>query len=219
MSALTKKKLVLLGLMTALINGPYYALQHVQLFSIRAMPVTEFDRAIPLIESTIWLYLSLFALLPLPLLLIRSETELIEMARGFALITIISHIIFLVWPNEIPLNWRPDTTIVGFPFSLVLRIDKTINACPSLHASLALYCACCVTRMIKAQHRSQYFNLGLWLWVIGILFATISTRQHVVIDLLAGAILAGIIYSRIFHSKKKRELTDAEIEQPAGEHL
>src|SRR5581483_9030410 len=164
------------------------------------------------------------------------------------LIAVISHLVFLFWPNEI-LHWRPDPAGTNFLFAAVLSVDGTTNACPSLHASLATYCVLCCDRLLrkkkaspatedgrdgsancqfallpaKAAGRKQrkltvcataagrpgafqapnnlseekvpgWIRAGLWLWVGIILYATLATRQHVVIDLIAGAALALAVY-------------------------
>jgi membrane-associated phospholipid phosphatase len=45
------------------------------------------------------------------------------------------------------------------------------------------------------QNRRNWLWRGLlWLWVLAILYATLATKQHVLIDLVGGGLLAVVIY-------------------------
>ena len=85
-----------------LVAVPYFEIQRHPLFSATLIPLTSFDRAVPFWEPAIWLYLSFYLLLALPLLLARDRENLYQMAFGFGWIAAISHSLFLVWPTAVP---------------------------------------------------------------------------------------------------------------------
>jgi fatty acid desaturase len=184
---------VTLGL---LLTVPYFAIQHHLLFSAKVVPLTPLDRLVPFFQPAIYLYVSFYALLVLPLLLARDERNLRQMALGFAWITCVSHILFIVWPTTIP-PLISSAQVTDPLLRLVLAADTNLNACPSLHASLAIYCALCSARLLKSGSQ----RAGLWLWAFVILAATLLTKRHVTWDLLAGGALALAAYAALFRAQ------------------
>jgi fatty acid desaturase/membrane-associated phospholipid phosphatase len=192
--SLTKLSLFIgLGLLVA---APYFAIQRHPLFPAILMPSTFFDRAVPYWEPAIWLYLSLYLLLTLPLLLARNYRILFQMAFGFGWIAIVSHSLFLVWPTAVPP--LPLATPVTSPIMrLVLAADSNLNALPSLHASLAIYCALCCAYLLK----SRKSKAAIWLWTTLVLVSTLLAERHVVLDLCAGAALGVAAYAALFRTR------------------
>jgi hypothetical protein len=172
---------------------PYFAIQHHLLFPAAVVPLTPLDRLVPFFQPAIYIYVSFYALLVLPLLLARDERILRQMALGFAWITCVSHVLFIVWPTTIP-PLISNLRVADPLLRLVLAADTNLNACPSLHASLAIYCALCSARLLKSSTQRTW----LWLWTFLILAATLLTKRHVTWDLLAGAALALAAYAALF---------------------
>ena len=189
---LAAEKVAIFFGLALLLCGPYFELQYHPLFAPMFIPVSAIDRLVPLFEPAMWLYFSFYLFLTLPLLLARKSRELRDVAFGFAWITVISHLCFAMWPTAIPRLISP--LQVSSPIlRLVLSVDTNRNALPSLHASLAIYCALCSARLLKAKTA----RAALWLWTLLILAATLLVKQHVFLDLLAGAALGAITLSLI----------------------
>src|SRR2546428_1240252 len=123
---------VTLGTITTVL---YFGTLHVPLFAAAVLAPTAVDAAIPFVPLFVVPYLSFFLLVLLPLLMISDRRELWDGAFGFGMIVVISSLAFLFWPTA------------G-------------NAFPSLHASLALYCALCARR--KLQTPLARYSLFLW---------------------------------------------------------
>jgi membrane-associated phospholipid phosphatase len=184
---------VALGL---LLTVPYFRIQHHVLFPARVVPLTQLDRLVPLFQPAVYVYLSLDLLLTLPLLLARDSRNLRQMAFGFALVTCVSHLFFFLWPTAIP--WLVSGPDVTNPLlRMVVAVDTRLNACPSLHASLAIYCALCSSRLLKSSKRQA----GVWLWTFLILASTLLTKRHVVLDLIAGGALGVAVYTALFRGQ------------------
>jgi fatty acid desaturase len=187
--------LVALGLLLAV---PYFTIQHHAIFSVHVVPLTAFDRIVPFFQPAIYVYVSLYVLLALPLLIARDQHNLRQMALGFAWIASVSNALFLMWPTAIP--FQVSNGLVTDPLlQLVRAADTNLNACPSLHASLAIYCALCCARLLKSSGR----RVGLWFWTFLILAATLLTKRHVAIDLLAGGALGLAAYAVLFKAEVK----------------
>jgi membrane-associated phospholipid phosphatase len=103
-------------------------------------------------------------------------------------------VIFLFWPTAIP---RPDSAA----YRPLIAIDKPGNACPSLHAAFAVFSAICIDRLARHLGDRGLVRSLSWLWCLGILYATLATKQHVAVDLVAGSALGAAwagLYLRFF---------------------
>lgn len=166
--------------------GPYFALQRVVGSVSVVMPQTALDRAIPYREEWIWVYLSLYMLMFVPVFS-TSASALRRYGTGFVVVCLASHAVFLLWPTEVaysgPALWDPG-------MAMVLAIDGQRNACPSLHASLAMYTACCVPSLFSEARHVRAISVLSVLWALAIAASTLPTRRHVVVDLVAGLAVA-----------------------------
>ncbi|PYT66912.1 MAG: hypothetical protein DMG39_25375 [Acidobacteria bacterium] len=190
-----------LGLLVAV---PYFAVQYHPLFSANIVPVTAIDRLIPLYAPAVFPYLSLYALLALALLLVRDSRVMRTMAFGFAWITAVSHLCFLLWPTTIPVlpaASGPTNSLL----EIVRAVDTSRNALPSLHASLAVYCALCIGRLLKWRAS----RIALWLWTLSILAATLLAKRHLFLDLVAGASMGPLVYAVLIR-RREEEASESE---------
>lgn len=190
MSSQRERSILCLGL-GLLLAVPYFATQQVTIFAATLMPLSGLDRHVPFFAPAIYAYLSLYALLALPVLAVRDLQTLREAAFGFGWISIVSNVMFLFWPTQVPVLAPP----VDHPlFRLVFAVDTNRNACPSLHASLALYCALVIAR----TQRSTGIRWGVWFWTAAIVASTWLTKRHVAIDVVAGLVLGAATYAAMF---------------------
>lgn len=187
--------IVALGLLVAV---PYFAIEQHPFFLAHVVPLTALDRLVPFFQPAVYVYVSLYVLLILPLLLARDERGLRRMALGFAWIACVSNVLFLMWPTAIPLVVSSGQAMNPV-LRLVMAADSKLNACPSLHASLAIYCALCSARLLKSGGQ----RAGVWLWTLLILAATLLTKRHVAIDILAGGVLGLAAYAALFMAQVK----------------
>ena len=71
--------------------------------------------------------------------------------------------------------------------------DAAGNACPSLHVAFAVFSGMWLERVLKAIRASWVLRVLNVAWCAGITYATLATKQHVVVDVVAGALLGGIV--------------------------
>jgi fatty acid desaturase/membrane-associated phospholipid phosphatase len=175
------------------VTVPFFAIQYHPVFPAVVMPVTPIDRFVPLFQPAVWVYLSLYLQITLPLLLARELRELYRMCFGFAWVVVVSHTIFLFWPTAIP-PLIPGIPITDPLLRIVDGIETSLSACPSLHASLAIYCGLCAARLLEART----YRVLLWIWTFLILAATLLSKQHVFLDIAAGGALGWIAFVALF---------------------
>lgn len=186
---------VALGL---LVSVPYFTIQHYAISPAHVVPLTALDRIVPFFQPAIYVYVSLYVLLALPFLLVRDERNLRQLALGFAWIACVSNVFFLMWPTAIPFVIASGQ-VTDPLLRLVRAADTNLNACPSLHASLAIYCGLCCARLLKSRNQ----RTGIWFWAFLILAATLFTKRHVAIDLFAGGALGLAAYAALFKAEMK----------------
>ena len=166
----------------------YFGTLHSSFFDAIPIPDTAMDRAIPFIPAFVVPYFSYYFLLLTPLFVIHESRELRDAAFGYGLIVFTSCIAFFFWPTAISTSYT-DPLIRG-----LLAIDRPRNACPSLHASLSLFCALCTRRNLQ----SALARYGLWIWTLLVIASTLLTKRHAAVDIAAGVIFGWIVYRLIF---------------------
>lgn len=95
--------------------------------------------------------------------------------------------IFYFWPTQVPVPILTATRLPGF--EMLHRIDETGNACPSMHVAVALFTAVRIDESLRSMRVAHLLRLLNLAWLIVISYSTLATKQHVVLDVLAGGLL------------------------------
>lgn len=179
-------KLFLLVALNVIVWIPYITLQHFHFFEATVMPLTLVDRSLPFLPSTVWAYLSIYALMPIGPFLMDNRAQIFRYARGVIAIGGIATVLFFFWPTICP---RPSGPNGDSLYRALISIDQPFHAFPSLHAAFAVYSCLCVMDVGRATGWSQNCEIIFITWTAVILLATLLTRQHVVVDIIAGSAL------------------------------
>lgn len=185
-------KCLLLVALNAAAYFPYLYLQQHTCFPVHTMQASWFDGIIPFWPGSTWIYLSLYLLMPIGPLLLDLRSDLIRYASGILFICGISALIFLFFPTMCP---RPDYPPGNNLYQLLTKLDKPLNAFPSLHATYAVYGTLWALEVFRKLNAHRVVPVLLGLWTAAILLATLTTKQHVLADLAGGFLLAGLAYS------------------------
>ena len=155
------------------------------------MPLTAIDRLIELQPSFLPLYFSLWAYVSIAPALLGSGRELASYGVGTLTISVIGLGLFMVWPTATP----PFALAGPVPLSMqFLRdVDLAANACPSMHVAFAVFTALWLARLLREMHTGLALQALSAVWCVGILYSTLATRQHVLLDVLAGAALGAAV--------------------------
>ncbi|GHB93815.1 hypothetical protein GCM10007047_06700 [Cerasicoccus arenae] len=158
------------------------------------MPVFAPDRWAPLLPWTVWVYFSLWVYICLPSTLIESKGLLKQYFRGAFWMAAIGIAIFIVFPTSTP-QWTADWA--GYPGTLTFMKDAELsrNACPSLHVSFALFTALWLDWLLRRIRATAPWRWGNALWAAAIIVTTLTTKQHVFIDVVFGVLLGGAIFA------------------------
>ena len=158
---------------------------------VTTMPLTAVDRLVGFWPEALPLYLSLWFYVSLAPALLIDRRELVSYGLAALGLSVIGLGIFFFWPTAVP---RPDVDWSQHPgFAFLKSIDATGNACPSLHVAFAVFSAVWFERLLRQMGAARFVRALNWLWCAGILYSTIAIRQHVSLDVLAGAVLGAAI--------------------------
>jgi branched-subunit amino acid transport protein len=185
-----KAKGVLFLVFCLWVQLPYFLNQHFVFFPVTVMPATVLDNLVPFVPLATWPYLSLYpGAAAVPLLMVNGR-RLLRCTLGFILIGLATHLVFFFWPTAIAVPAFGD---VHFLYAFLRDVDGTLCACPSLHASQAVFFALWGNQLLRRAGRRGW-RLALWAWCLVVLVSTLLTKQHVLADLAAGTALAAVVY-------------------------
>ena len=192
----------------------YFYLLHHPVFPVSVMPLTALDRLIPLEPRALPLYLSIWVYVSLPPALLTTRRALGAYAVDIGLTCFVGLLVFYFWPSAVP------TSSVDWTLSPALgqlkAVDAAGNACPSLHVATAAFSCCWLAHLLRRLQAPRWVLLLNALWFIGIAWSTLATRQHVLIDVLAGLALglAAAMLSLRWRTESRNECKPAFAKMP-----
>jgi membrane-associated phospholipid phosphatase len=164
----------------------YCGPQYWPLFPAVPAPVLGIDQRIPFQPAWALVYQSVFIVYTLAFWLPRDIDAVKRYARNLAAVYAFGAVIFWLYPTLSP---RPDQTGSSLHHWLISAVDGPRNAFPSLHAAMGLLAVVTLCSHLRACRVSPSWRVALTLWWIALLYSTLATRQHRVLDLLAGICL------------------------------
>lgn len=163
----------------------YFAPMYIAVVRPTVLVPTALDRAIPFIEWTIAIYYSYAVLLILPMFVCRDDGDVARLMYSIMLNSILAAIVFFAWPTAGVVQEPTSSGWVGLLWSGLLAVDRQANLFPSLHVANACSCAASLFR-----ERREWRPIAV-VWALAIAVSTLTTKQHLVVDLLGGVALAG----------------------------
>jgi len=194
-------KTMLSVVLTSLVWTAYLLLQWHPFFRVTILQPSGLDRMIPFVPSTVYLYESLLLLMPIAPWLMKSKAELNQYTKGLLAVSLAGFVFFLLYPTAITRSIVPQDT--NFLYRTLVQIDGESNVFPSLHSAFAVFhaaCCCVVFRTGPGHNGIRRFFQG---WALAIIAATLLTKQHVVLDAVAGAALGFAGFAFFYHSPKE----------------
>lgn len=145
------------------------------------------DRLMPFAPSSVYLYESLYLLMPIAPWLMTSRKNLMRYSKGLILMSVVGFCFFYFWPTLSP---RPqDIQDANWLYKVLVTIDNEYNAFPSLHVAYAVFHSACCYALFHSTTTHKLLPWMFWIWTLGIALSTMLTKQHVFVDVLAGATL------------------------------
>jgi hypothetical protein len=156
-------------------------------YEVMLMPLTALDRLVGFQPPAVIAYLSLWFYVGIPPSLFLSLRELVRYGYWVAALCLTGLACFYLWPTAVPPH---PLAVSDFPgFELLRGIDAPGNACPSLHVATAVFSAIWLHRILRELGAGSAPLAINWCWLVLIAYSTLATKQHVVLDMLAGLVL------------------------------
>lgn len=187
----------------------YFSILNDPRHPVTVVPALPLDGAIAFSPNwvfpyfSLWLYVSLYpALLTRRRLLARYAVASAGLgAAGLA--------IFHRWPTTIV---QPAIDWEAYPLVAFLKtVDAAGNVCPSLHVAFAVFAADALDRLLRAASARPSLRVLNLLWAAAIVYSTLAIKQHVVLDVAAGAALGGLAAG--FHGRSVRRAADTSAQE------
>jgi len=175
----------------AVFFAAYFWVLHHPIGDVTTMPVLALDRWLAFEFAAMPLYLSLWVYVSLGPALLPDRRALLGYGVACATIAVVGLTLFLFWPTKVPPLTAEAASHAGM--ALLRGVDMSGNACPSLHVAFAVFAAAGLARELRAIGAPRWLRASSAFWCIGIVYSTLATRQHVVLDVAAGALLGALV--------------------------
>lgn len=190
-SALWKMKTTGGWLSSGIFFSGYFLLLNHPLFQVRVVPELVLDHWIGVSSLALIPYASLWIYIWLAPGLLDNRRELLIYYAGIICLSLAGMLIFLLWPSA---SAQPQIEWAHHPAFAPLRaVDRSGNALPSLHAAFAVFTAIWLDRLLRHPGEIYIVRSLNVLWCAAILYSTLATKQHVLLDTLAGALLGTLV--------------------------
>lgn len=176
----------------------YLTSNHFPIFTPQLLPMTPLDQAIPFLPHTVWIYISEYIFFFVIYALSKDLANANKYLYSFLGLQMISAAIFWVWPTTFPRELFPLPqdldALTHLVFTQLRQTDSPNNCCPSLHVS-SVYLA----SFVFLDEQRKRFPL-FFIWGTLIALSTLTTKQHYIVDVVAGlgmAMLTWWIFNRV----------------------
>lgn len=169
----------------------YFVLLNHPQFPVTMMPRVALDYRVPFVSWAVVPYASLWLYIGLVPALLYLHGEMRRYVSSALVLGAIGCAIFYFFPTAVP-----PAAIVWSRWPMVAFLksaDASGNACPSLHVAYAVLTAIWLAwllRRVVAPRRLHVLNAA---WCLLIVWSTLATRQHVLLDVAAGALLGSAV--------------------------
>jgi membrane-associated phospholipid phosphatase len=167
----------------------FYLLRH-PAFPMREMPLTVLDRLIPFEPVAMLPYLSLWFYVGIVPGVMWTLRALVVHGLWAAGLCSVGLACFYFWPTAVPAT---ALGVTNHPALVLLQgVDAAGNACPSLHVATAMFSAICLESLLRQLGVPRMLRVTNAAWFVAIAYSTLAVKQHVVVDVLAGALLGAV---------------------------
>ena len=142
------------------------------------MDVTEYAL---LPYASLWLYVSLAPAIAADMASLR------RYVAGALTIASLGLATYWLFPTVTPgfgVDWAQYPAL-----QLLKASDLGANAFPSLHVAFAAYTAVVIARELRSLQSPAWARGVNWAWCAAIVYSTLATRQHVMVDVIGGLAL------------------------------
>ena len=165
----------------------YFHLLHHPEYAVRTVPLTALDRIIPFEPSALFVYLTLWLYVGTGPGLQPDLRALLAYGLWIAGLCAAGLLIFLFWPTNVPPTDVDLSRYAGF--SMLRGMDAAGNAFPSMHVATATFTMLRLREVWRRIGAPALLQVASLTWCLAIVVSTLFIKQHVVLDVISGALL------------------------------
>ena len=157
--------------------------------------LTDLDHIIPFNPHFIWIYHTFLPVIAVTLIFLLKRKDLfIRATVALLLATLILAFFYIAFPSYYPREAYSDTSsLSGFLVDITRRLDGAHNTFPSSHVTFSWLATFYISLSACAQ-KNRWIKLGYIVWAILISISTLAVKQHYIVDVLSGFVLAAVCY-------------------------
>ncbi|MBI4983134.1 inositol phosphorylceramide synthase [Candidatus Woesearchaeota archaeon] len=177
-----------LGITISIWIAPYFLINTFSQGRVELTLNTFLDQVFPVLPIMVLFYLSSFALVLAPYFAVENRERFKAAAKSYLLAMTVSYLTFLLFPVKAIRPAILSTDIFSRLLQWVYSADLPYNNFPSLHITLSLLSAWII------NHENKKVGKWMILWAVMVLWSTLFTKQHTIIDVVGGLALSSIGY-------------------------
>jgi len=187
-----KEKLFFSILATFIFCICYPLLARKPIFVPMAAPILYLDKKIPFLPGTIYPYESIWFFNASVIWLLASNKEIKKYSLGVIALMGTAFLCFLFFPVSVTLPLSFEGVPVLYKF--LRRYDTSLNALPSMHAAFVVFHFLWYLSLFSKKRISLFTTTVFFIWGCIIIISTLTLKQHVIVDIATGTILAIIVF-------------------------
>lgn len=168
------------------------------------LPAIALDGALPLEPVWALIYGSLYLfLIVLPIFIVREDALIRRTVFAYLFVWIAAYVCFWLYPTSAP---RPPAVLgdgfAAWGLRLLYDADPPYNCFPSLHVAHSFVSAFAARRVHRGVGAASMLAAAL------VALSTLFTKQHYVLDVAAGIVLASVAYLLFLRNARRPEELD-----------
>tara|TARA_R100000008_G_C3523539_1_gene135330 strand:+ start:41 stop:715 length:675 start_codon:yes stop_codon:yes gene_type:complete len=159
--------------------------------------LTPLDKLIPFIPEFVWIYHTMVPVLLITTIgLLKNKRVFFTTILASFIAILVLNTFYVLFPAFYPRNPLVEyNSISVWMVEITRQIDGASNTFPSGHVTFSwlMFLAACECQLLKKK--KYYFVKGIYLlWAVGICISTLFLKQHFIIDVISGIIMAYVCF-------------------------
>lgn len=171
-------------------------------------PFIALDHLMPVSPRWMLVYGSLYMCgFLMPLVVVRGHELFRQSMKAYLFVMLVSYVGFMLYPTVAPHQPFVIDGFASWSLQLFYDIDQPYGCFPSLHVAYSFVGATACYRMHRGVGRAAV----AWASLIGV--STVYTKQHFVVDAIAGAMVGLAAYAIFLRDRPRQPMARADREQ------
>ncbi len=152
---------------------------------------TNLDRRIPFLPKMAIVYFSTYIFILLPFLKLSDKRLFVAILASYVVVTLISTLVHVAVPSQVKrVDDLSEYGLSGKMLGIFQQICKPYDNFPSMHVGYSVL-------VVGVYFLTSGSILGslILVWAVMIALSTLFTKQHLILDVLAGTLNGAIVFS------------------------